>query len=79
MRTALYTSAHTKAEESSEKKLVIAASSDKGLCGGIHGAISRKIKGIAAANANIDILVIGDKSKAQLARYFNYFYLACGC
>jgi len=66
---ALYTNAHTNTEAATgEKQLIIATSSDKGLCGGIHSSVTRKIRAMAKVNPNMDIIVIGDKAKAQLTR-----------
>ena len=42
-------------------------SSDGGLCGGIHSSISRYIKKELAGNPQ-DLIVLGDKPKAQLSR-----------
>ena len=58
-------------EAQSGKGLMIAVSSDKGLCGGIHSSISRGIRPIAQANQELELVSIGDKCKAQLARQFN--------
>jgi len=55
----------------SKNKLYIVISSDKGLCGGIHSSVSKATRRfIAQSSSNPDspIMVIGDKSKAQLAR-----------
>jgi len=57
--------------ESQPKKLLIAMSSDRGLCGGVHSNVCKAIKAEVAAEAdasNIAIACIGDKSRAQLAR-----------
>jgi len=58
-------------EAQSGKGLMIAVSSDKGLCGGIHSNISRGIRPIAQANQELELVSIGDKCKAQLARQFS--------
>jgi len=53
--------------------LVIAITSDRGLCGAVHSSVARKIKGILAASDNPDnikIVCVGDKSRALLARVF---------
>jgi F-type H+-transporting ATPase subunit gamma len=52
------------------KTLVVAVSSDKGLCGGIHSTLTRGIRPLANANPNVDLMSIGDKCKAQLARQY---------
>lgn len=65
---AVFESAETKAIESDKKKLVIVCSSDKGLCGGIHSGLSRYIRRQTAENPNVDLVLIGEKSRAQLSR-----------
>lgn len=53
--------------------LVIAITSDRGLCGAVHSSVARKIKSILAASEtpdNIKIVCVGDKSRALLARAF---------
>lgn len=51
-----------------KKSLVIVCSSDKGLCGGIHSGMSRRIRAMAAEQPSFDLVVIGEKCKAQLQR-----------
>ncbi|KJZ79043.1 ATP synthase subunit gamma [Hirsutella minnesotensis 3608] len=53
-----------------KKKLIIVCSSDKGLCGGIHSGMSRRIRALYAeeAAAPFDLVIIGEKCKAQLQR-----------
>lgn len=68
------------AEKGSEKKkpgstptLVIAITSDRGLCGAVHSSVARKIKSFLAEAENPDnikIVCVGDKSRALLARAF---------
>lgn len=53
--------------------LVIAITSDRGLCGAVHSSVARKIRGILADAENPDnikIVCVGDKSRALLARAF---------
>lgn len=65
----VYESAETKAIEAEEKKtLIIVCSSDKGLCGGIHSSLSRRIRAMAASEPPFDLVIIGEKAKAQLGR-----------
>ena len=59
-----------KAPKDGGKTLIVAVSSDKGLCGGIHSTVSRGIRPLANANPAVDIMSIGDKCKAQLARLY---------
>ncbi|KAF8802028.1 ATP synthase F1 gamma [Phlegmacium glaucopus] len=76
--------AHVPSDKPTPNKLFIVISSDKGLCGGIHSSVSKATRRainnvadspLAGASANdftVDasspIMIIGDKSKAQLSR-----------
>ena len=55
-------------ESEGKKTLIVVASSDKGLCGGIHSGLSKKVRRMLLENENADIAVIGEKSKSQLSR-----------
>ena len=55
-------------EGENQKTLVVVASSDKGLCGGIHSGLSKRVRKMLLENPNIDLVVLGEKSKAQLGR-----------
>ena len=75
---------HVPSDKPTPNKLFIVISSDKGLCGGIHSSVSKATRrainnqddsplaGASANDATVDasspIMVIGDKSKAQLSR-----------
>jgi F-type H+-transporting ATPase subunit gamma len=64
---------HTPSETPAKHKLFIVVSSDKGLCGGIHSSVSKATRRAIADPENpVDpdspIMIIGDKSKGQLAR-----------
>ncbi|KAJ8108017.1 hypothetical protein OPT61_g8465 [Boeremia exigua] len=65
---AVFESAETKPVENGNKTLLVVCSSDKGLCGGIHSGLSRKIRKMLLDAPNCDIAVIGEKCKAQLSR-----------
>jgi len=55
------------------KRLIIAMSSDRGLCGGIHTSICKSIKADIAEAENpsdIAIVCVGDKARAQLSRLY---------
>jgi len=62
----------TSAEAYPQKNVVVAISSDKGLCGGVHSVIARSIRGLAAnmdkEGKDLSVLVVGDKARAQLRR-----------
>jgi F-type H+-transporting ATPase subunit gamma len=60
-------------EEAPKRKLFVVISSDKGLCGGIHSSVSKATRraittGENGGSTDSPIVVIGDKSKAQLSR-----------
>ncbi|KAF8863438.1 putative ATP synthase subunit gamma, mitochondrial [Acephala macrosclerotiorum] len=65
----VFEQAETKPLEGDDKKtLIVVASSDKGLCGGIHSGLSKKVRRMLAEKPNADIVVLGEKCKAQLSR-----------
>jgi F-type H+-transporting ATPase subunit gamma len=65
----VFDSAETKAMEGDGKRtLIIVCSSDKGLCGGIHSGMSRKVRKMLTEIPDADLAVIGEKCKAQLGR-----------
>jgi len=62
------------------KKLFIAISSDRGLCGGTHTTVCKAIKAemLAAENPqDIAIVCVGDKARAQLSKLFSANMLLC--
>lgn len=64
----VYQSAETKALDTEDKKtLIVVCSSDKGLCGGIHSSLARYVRRLAAEE-NFDLVIVGEKAKAQLSR-----------
>ena len=50
------------------KTLYIVSSSDKGLCGGVHSSLSKAVRIKLLTNENADLVVMGEKCKAQLGR-----------
>lgn len=65
----VFEKAETKPIENEDKKtLVVVASSDKGLCGGIHSGLSRYTRRLLEKSPNTDLVVLGEKAKAQLGR-----------
>lgn len=55
----------------SPKRLVVALTSDRGLCGAVHTQVSRTIKNELTENPeNTKIVCVGDKSRAILQRLF---------
>lgn len=63
----VFEKAETKPTESG-KTLIIVASSDKGLCGGIHSQLTKNVRRRLAADPSADVVVLGEKVKAQLSR-----------
>lgn len=56
-------------EPTDVKTLLIVISSDKGLCGSIHTQLAKAARRkITEYGGNVDVITIGDKSRAQLAR-----------
>lgn len=53
--------------------LILAITSDRGLCGAVHSSVAKKVRAIMANDpdaANIKIVCVGDKAKAMLAKQF---------
>jgi len=67
---AFFKYADTQSPANTDKLLYVAVSSDKGLCGGVHSSISRAIRADVYKNNKIELISLGDKSKAQLSRLF---------
>jgi len=66
----VFEEAETKPVEGEGKKqLLVICSSDKGLCGGIHSGLTRFTRKLINDHpADYNIVVLGEKSKAQLSR-----------
>lgn len=65
----VFKAAETAVPESEENKsLIVVCSSDKGLCGGIHSGMSRFIRRLAAEKPGFDLVIVGEKCRAQLQR-----------
>lgn len=68
---AFYEKAEVKPDESKPNHLIVAISSDRGLCGGIHSGIAKAIRNDInqKGNAeNIKIVAVGDKARGILQR-----------
>lgn len=69
-----YEQAEIAAPEDEPKKLMIAVTSDRGLCGAVHTGIARSIRDVLLKDPkereNTKIICIGEKSRAILARLF---------
>lgn len=68
----VFLSPETTYEELPGKVLIVPFTSDKGLCGGVNSFITRAVKDcvrkLHASGKDADIVVIGDKGRAQLRR-----------
>lgn len=68
----VFEQAETKPIEGDNKKtLIVVASSDKGLCGGIHSGLTKRVRKMFLDTPDADIVVLGEKCKAQLSRSNN--------
>ncbi|XP_042866839.1 ATP synthase subunit gamma, mitochondrial-like [Penaeus japonicus] len=66
---AFYDKAEVKPLEDKPQQVIVACSSDRGLCGAIHSSICKHIKAELAGDASkAAIICVGDKSRAQLQR-----------
>ena len=63
----VFKEAETKPAED-KKTLLVIASSDKGLCGGIHSGLSRTTRRMLIDDPEMDIAIIGEKCKSQIGR-----------
>ncbi|XP_076064287.1 ATP synthase, gamma subunit isoform X2 [Oratosquilla oratoria] len=69
--SALYEKAEVAPLESKPNKLIVAMTSDRGLCGAIHSSVCKSIKAQLTDDAsNAAIVCVGDKSRAMLQRGF---------
>jgi F-type H+-transporting ATPase subunit gamma len=57
-----------KPTEGAGKQLLIACSSDRGLCGAIHSTVSKPVKAVCRTDSAAAVIVVGDKPKAQISR-----------
>ncbi|XP_030370163.1 ATP synthase subunit gamma, mitochondrial [Scaptodrosophila lebanonensis] len=58
-------------EKAEPKKLLIAMTSDRGLCGAVHTGVARHIRNeLAKDDVNTKIFCVGDKSRSILARLY---------
>ncbi|KAF2229180.1 ATP synthase F1 gamma [Viridothelium virens] len=65
----VFDEAETKPTEAEDKKqLLVVCSSDKGLCGGIHSGLSRRVRAMLNEQPNVDLAIVGEKCKGQLSR-----------
>nr|SVE74380.1 EOG090X0BEK [Daphnia barbata] len=65
-----YKKAEVKDEEGDKGQLIIAVSSDRGLCGAVHSSIGRIVKADITANPNTKVVIVGDKVRNILQRLY---------
>lgn len=67
---ALYEKNEIKQEAETPNHLIVAISSDRGLCGGIHSGLAKAVKADLAQNTdrNTAIISFGDKTRQILQR-----------
>lgn len=66
-----YEKAEVASKEEEPKKLYIAITSDRGLCGAVHTGVARHIRTELAEDPNIKVVCVGDKSRAILQRLYS--------
>ena len=72
---AFYVKSECESAPEQPKHLVIAMSSDRGMCGAIHSGIAKQIRNSMAerpqGGAETKFVAIGEKARALLSRYAN--------
>lgn len=73
--TSFYDAAEVAPAEGQKSTLIVAISSDRGLCGAVHSSVAKKIRIWLAENPelakNAKIICVGDKVKAILQRLYS--------
>lgn len=71
-----YRATELEATNDAPKQLIIAVSSDRGLCGGIHSSIAKGIKAdVPNKQGEYKIVAIGDKARGLLRRLYGKDFL----
>jgi len=66
-----YEKVEPKEETETPQKLLIAVTSDRGLCGAVHTTVARQIRNELAQDRNIKVICVGDKSRGILQRLYS--------
>ena len=69
--SAFYEHAEVQGDETSPNQLLVALTSDRGLCGGVHSNVAKAIKAELAEKSDISqtkLVLIGDKARTMLQR-----------
>lgn len=68
---AFYDKAEVTAPEDAKTRLIVATTSDRGLCGAVHSSVARLIRNqLQNSSDNVKIVCVGDKSRGLLQRLF---------
>lgn len=68
---AFFTQIEVPQPEESNNQLIVAVTSDKGLCGGVHSAVCKSIKALMnqkKPETEVKLLLVGDKANQMLTR-----------
>ena len=57
-----------KMKEDEETEMIIALTSDRGLCGSVHSSVVKAIKARLAEKEDAKLILVGDKAKAMLQK-----------
>jgi len=69
--TAFFEKAEVAPQEDAKNKLIIAISSDRGLCGAIHSSVCKLIRNqLQNSSEGVKLVCVGDKSRGILQRLF---------
>jgi len=60
--------AELEADETQPNHLIVAISSDRGLCGGIHSGVAKAIRALLADQPDTKLVICGEKAKSILQR-----------
>lgn len=60
--------ANMKMKEDEETEMIIALTSDRGLCGSVHSSVVKAIKARLAEKEDAKLILVGDKAKAMLQK-----------
>jgi len=74
-----YQAAEVKGDDSKPGTMIIAITSDRGLCGAVHSNVAKKIRamlGAVADSSDMKVVCVGDKSRLMLKRLFSQNILA---
>jgi F-type H+-transporting ATPase subunit gamma len=56
-------------KEDDESEMIIALTSDRGLCGSVHSSVVKAVKARLLEKEDAKLILVGDKAKAMLQKY----------